>query len=98
MTVLLLEPMDCSLLSTPLLTLQDEQAPYRGHWRFQSCGVDRLEAVHTTDNPEHGPECVIETRRLQDLRAASLFARHLILHGWAVQQLHQGGEPLLIAL
>ena len=98
MALLLLNPMDCSVLSIPLLTLQDEQAPYRGHWHFQSCGVDRLEAVHTTDHPDHGPECVIETRRLDDRRHASLFARHLILHGWAVQQLHHRGESLLIAL
>ena len=84
----------------PLLTLQDELAPYRGCWRFQRCGADQLEAVHTTvAPPECGPECVIETRPLGDRRQASLFARHLILHGWAVvQRLHESGESLLIGL
>jgi hypothetical protein len=28
---------------------------------------------------------------------ATLFARHLLNHGWAVQQLHEAGEALLMS-
>jgi hypothetical protein len=90
--------MDFSPASTPLLTLQDELAPYRGHWHFQHCGSELLEAVHTTDYPGHGPECVIETRRLGNRKIARLFALHLILHGWAVKRLNDCGASLLISL
>ena len=90
--------MDFSPAMTPLLTLQDESAPYRGHWHFQLCGSKLLEAIHTTDHPDHVPECVIETRRLVDRKMARHFARHLIIHGWAVQRLHDCGASLLISL
>lgn len=81
---------------TPLLTLQNEQAPYRGHWHFERSGVDLVEAIHTTDHPERRPECVIERLELPDRGRATLFARHLINHGWAVQQVHEAGESLLV--
>ncbi|MFM7651582.1 MAG: hypothetical protein ACKO5M_01450 [Vulcanococcus sp.] len=83
-------------LQTPLLSLHDELAPYRGHWHFERSGNDSLAAVHTTNHPGHAPECVIETRQLGDRHDARLFARHLLNHGWALEQLHAGGESLLI--
>lgn len=88
--------MACSF-AVPLLTLQHELAPYRGHWHFQRSGAERVEAIHTTDHPGRAPECVIETRQLPDRSHAILFARYLLNHGWAVQQLHTAGEALLIA-
>lgn len=86
--------MGCSA-QTPLLTLQDELAPYRGHWHFQRTAADRLEAVHTTAHPERSGDCVIETLQLGDRHHAMLFARHLLHHGWAVEHLHDAGESLL---
>jgi len=83
-------------LHTPLLSLRDELAPYRGHWHFERRSADRLAAIHTTNHPGHSPECVIETRQLGDRHDASLFARHLLNHGWVLEQLHAGGESLLI--
>lgn len=82
---------------TPLLTLQNQQAPYRGHWHFELSGLDLVHAIHTTDHPGRRTECVIERLELPDRGRATLFARHLINHGWAVQHLHQAGESLLIS-
>jgi len=79
-----------------LLTLQNEQAPYRGHWHFERSSADELEAIHTTDHPDRRPECVIERMQFQGRNQATLFARHLLNHGWAVQQLHEAGEALLM--
>ncbi|MFM7314189.1 MAG: hypothetical protein ACKO0M_13660 [Cyanobium sp.] len=84
-------------IPTPLLTLQDVLAPYRGHWHFQRSGADLLMAVHTTDHPDRAPECVIEHRQFGDRVDAMQFARHLLQHGWAIEQLHASGESLLVA-
>ena len=88
--------MTCSL-SLSLLTLQNEKAPYRGHWHFERSSADNLEAIHTTDHPDRLPQCVIERMQFPGRSQATLFARHLLNHGWAVKQLHEAGEALLMS-
>jgi hypothetical protein len=39
---------------------------------------------------------VIERMQFRGRSQATLFARHLLNHGWAVQQLHEAGEALLM--
>ncbi|MFM2081150.1 MAG: hypothetical protein RLZZ124_1699 [Cyanobacteriota bacterium] len=80
----------------PLLTLQHAQTPYRGHWHFEGCGAEVVEATHTTVHRDHLPACVIERMQLCDRVDATRFARHLINHGWDVEQLHEAGESLLV--
>jgi hypothetical protein len=83
-------------LPLSLLTLQNEQAPYRGHWHFERSSADDLQAVHTTERPDRPLDCVIERMQFRGRSQATLFARHLLNHGWAVQQLHEAGEALLM--
>ncbi len=88
--------MTCAL-PVSLLTLQNDKAPYRGHWHFGLSRADGVEAIHTTDHPDRLPDCVIERMQFRGRSQATLFVRHLLNHGWAVQRLHEAGEALLMS-
>lgn len=89
-----------SLMATalPLMTLQDGRALYKGVWRFVEPVPGSVQAIHDTFHPDGGPCCEIERWDFGGRESATLFARHLILHGWGLRDLHEEGEHFWIHL
>jgi hypothetical protein len=82
----------------PLMTLQDGRAPYKGVWRFVEAAPGSVQAIHDTFHPNGGPCCEIERWDFGGRESATHFARHLILHGWGLRDLHEEGEHFWIHL
>lgn len=71
------------------IALRDEKAPYRGKWMIGSDGNGHYWASRNTEVPP-GPSTVVEERCFRERHEASLFMRHLLLHGWSVYDAHSG--------
>ena len=77
------------------LELRDQHAPYRGTWMICT-GTDGLYwALHETANDHNGID-VVEECAFTERREASRFVRHLVLHGWTVDEV--SSEPGFIGL
>lgn len=51
-----------------------------------------VEAIHATYHPDHELGCIIECWSFSAQQAAQAFTRHLIRHGWCIQDLPASGE------
>ena len=84
--------------AVPLITLKDGRAPYKGVWRFVEPSPGSVQAIHHTFHRDGGLSCVIERWDFTARDGATRFARHLMRHGWALQDLHEEGEHFWIHL
>lgn len=91
---------------TPLLTLADGRAPYKGTWHLVQPGAamrprdafSELEAIHITYHPDHRPGCEIERLSFAGQVLAQEFVRHLLLHNWCVHNVSSAGEAFWVEI
>jgi hypothetical protein len=86
--------LDALYSSLPLLTLHDHSAPYRGSWSLEKTGAGKVVAVHAVRGDAKDLSCVIEQHVFQEIGIALDFTQFLLSRGWAVRDVHQGGEAL----
>ncbi len=81
-----LEPMTWDAM-TPLISLRDCGAPYRGKWVVYYTSPRDYCAMHHLKAAVTEPAQTIEERMFAGDAEASLFVRHLLLHGWSVYEI-----------
>jgi hypothetical protein len=72
---------------TPLISLHDCGAPYRGTWVVYNTGNKDYCAMHHLQKPSHGAADTIEERIFEGDSQTARFVRHLLLHGWSIYEI-----------
>ncbi|MGL6133367.1 MAG: hypothetical protein ACRC1L_04175 [Prochlorococcaceae cyanobacterium] len=72
---------------TPLISLRDCGAPYRGRWVVYNTGTKDYCAMHHLKEARADALETIEERIFEGDCEASRFVRHLLLHGWSIYEI-----------
>jgi hypothetical protein len=72
---------------TPLISLRDCGAPYRGKWVVYNTGNKDYCAMHHLKQPSDHAAETIEERIFEGDYQTSRFVRHLLLHGWSIYEI-----------
>jgi hypothetical protein len=72
---------------TPLISLRDSGAPYRGKWVVYNTGNKDYCAMHHLDVARTESDQTIEERMFEGDGETARFVRHLLLHGWSIYEI-----------
>ncbi|MEX1317454.1 MAG: hypothetical protein AB1Z22_10060 [Synechococcaceae cyanobacterium] len=72
---------------TPLISLRDCGAPYRGKWVVYNTGNKDYCAMHHLKSGRMEAPQTIEERIFEGDSDTSRFVRHLLLHGWSIYEI-----------